>query len=465
MKNITIHDVEFTKDDDSDFFYPSEADARCEVIRPPGYVVMDICRLSDGVEFRCAQVRDKEKLLTQYEGEIYLDGKIVAQDKRDTLGVRILTDDLALLMLPEGWVDAAMLHFFLRVKKDFTSWVKNRVESAQLVEGEDFRILTNLGENVRVGRPRAEYWLSVDAAKHCAMLEGGERGRRIRQYFIDSEKRARLMFSDPLTAAKMYVEAEEKRREAQQHLEVAKAETQEMTAQVDVLVDKLEAPNRDVHLKQFFKETADVLGYSPVTGYKYLVDAGILVAGQGTKWDKTYAPSAAHDRRGLFRIVTRKYPKPVGEPDGAGSRKVVEVEKTVVMLTRDTLDSEGAVLKVGGYSWLRKKMLRDPRTTLSRLVASEGGPNGAWAPLYGCALRPVSTPDLLTARGYPSIIRYYHAADLWRVARFSGKSTQTTEGKTLTEALRALLAATPTDSIKPLSKNKKANTNMKEASI
>jgi len=62
----------------------------------------------------------------------------------------------------EKVVDARELHGVLMVGKDFTTWIKDRIEKYDFVEGEDFSSL--LGESVG-GRPRTEYILTLDTAK------------------------------------------------------------------------------------------------------------------------------------------------------------------------------------------------------------------------------------------------------------------------------------------------------------
>lgn len=88
-------------------------------------------------------------------------------------------------------VDARQLHERLEVGKDFSTWVKDRIDQAGLFENEDYVVFTNSGENPQGGRPSKEYALIVGAAKHIAMMERNEKGKEIRQYFIDYENKHR----------------------------------------------------------------------------------------------------------------------------------------------------------------------------------------------------------------------------------------------------------------------------------
>jgi len=88
-------------------------------------------------------------------------------------------------------VNARDLHRTLRVKRDFTNWVKDRLESCMFKENEDFVVYAKSGENPCGGRPSSEYFLTLDAAKHFAMLERNDQGFKVRQYFVEFEKQAK----------------------------------------------------------------------------------------------------------------------------------------------------------------------------------------------------------------------------------------------------------------------------------
>lgn len=84
--------------------------------------------------------------------------------------------------------DARDLHQFLNVGRDFSTWVKDRIEQYGFVDGEDFSPV--LGKSTG-GRPGMEYHLTLDTAKELAMVENNEQGRQVRRYFIAMEREAR----------------------------------------------------------------------------------------------------------------------------------------------------------------------------------------------------------------------------------------------------------------------------------
>jgi phage anti-repressor protein len=98
----------------------------------------------------------------------------------------------------EKVVDARELHEQLVVGKDFTHWIKDRIEKYGFSEGEDYTLtLAKIGERKNV--TRHDYILTLDTAKEIAMVQNNEMGRAVRKYFIEVEKR----FKQPKTQIEM----------------------------------------------------------------------------------------------------------------------------------------------------------------------------------------------------------------------------------------------------------------------
>ncbi len=87
-------------------------------------------------------------------------------------------------------VNARDLHVFLEVGKDFSTWIKGRIEQYSFVEHHDYALylLPNFGEKGQ-GRSSKEYAISLDMAKELAMVERNDKGREARKYFIECERR------------------------------------------------------------------------------------------------------------------------------------------------------------------------------------------------------------------------------------------------------------------------------------
>lgn len=85
-------------------------------------------------------------------------------------------------------VNARELHGALDVGRDFSNWIKGRIEQYSFVENQDYVVVAKSGENPKVGRPSVEYHISLDMAKELAMVENNEKGHQARRYFIEAEK-------------------------------------------------------------------------------------------------------------------------------------------------------------------------------------------------------------------------------------------------------------------------------------
>ncbi|MBP1905303.1 anti-repressor protein [Paenibacillus turicensis] len=119
----------------------------------------------------------------------------------------------------EHVVDGRELHKFLNVGKDFTTWIKDRIEKYGFTDGEEFSpVLVKTSDS---GRPRTEYILKLDTAKELAMVENNDQGRNARRYFIEVEKKLKsittpsYMIDDPVQRAEKWIE-EAKERQALQ---------------------------------------------------------------------------------------------------------------------------------------------------------------------------------------------------------------------------------------------------------
>jgi len=105
--------------------------------------------------------------------------------------------------------NARELHAFLEVGRDFSNWIRSRVEKYGFIEGEDY-LVAKSGEQVYGAKPAQnldspdlanqvwggdrrsiEYTLTLDMAKELAMVERNEKGRQARRYFIECERQLR----------------------------------------------------------------------------------------------------------------------------------------------------------------------------------------------------------------------------------------------------------------------------------
>lgn len=113
-------------------------------------------------------------------------------------------------------VSAKALHKALGVGRDFSNWIKDRIDEYGFTSAIDYvlfdsPILANQSTNFEQGnaswvtkrggdRRSKDYGLSLGMAKELAMVERNEQGRAVRRYFIQCEEA--LQLSAPAIAAK-----------------------------------------------------------------------------------------------------------------------------------------------------------------------------------------------------------------------------------------------------------------------
>ena len=130
-------------------------------------------------------------------------------------------------------VSARQLHAFLESKQDFSTWIKNRIEKYGLIKNQDYVTAPQIYGTANNGHStRTEYALSIDCAKELSMVEGNERGKQARQYFIACEKKLKEQ-AKPLTPAeqllenaRLLVEQERRLAEVEDKVQVLEAKAQ-----------------------------------------------------------------------------------------------------------------------------------------------------------------------------------------------------------------------------------------------
>jgi len=115
----------------------------------------------------------------------------------------------------EQLVSARELHIFLESKQDFTTWIKNRIEKYGFVENEEFTL-----HKFMVGKNwKHDYVLKSDVAKEISMVEGNEKGKLARKYFIECEKQSKeisipsYQIADPIQRANAWIEEQKEKQE------------------------------------------------------------------------------------------------------------------------------------------------------------------------------------------------------------------------------------------------------------
>ncbi len=107
----------------------------------------------------------------------------------------------------EKIVNGRELHSVLQSKQDFSTWVKARLKECDAIENSDYEVFHNSVENSNGGRPSIDYIIKLDAAKEMAMLERNEKGKQVRRYFIQVEKKYKESKSPDLSDLSVELQA------------------------------------------------------------------------------------------------------------------------------------------------------------------------------------------------------------------------------------------------------------------
>ena len=114
----------------------------------------------------------------------------------------------------ENRVDGRELHEFLRIETRYNDWFSRMVEYG-FIEGVDF--YSKMSESTG-GRPAVNHSMTIDMAKEISMIQRNERGKQARQYFLECEKRLKMLsgpsyqIADPIARAQAWIEEEKKRQ-------------------------------------------------------------------------------------------------------------------------------------------------------------------------------------------------------------------------------------------------------------
>ena len=225
-------------------------------------------------------------------------------------------------------VNARELHSFLEVGKDFSTWIKDRIEKYGFVEDVDYvKIDSPKTGNQKGGDRRSiEYYISLSMGKEIGMVERTEKGREVRHYFIECEKRLKetrqqMALAIPQTLPEALRLAADLAEKNQQLIEQAKIDTPKAE-----WCDRVTAANEHMTITQ----AAKTLNYPPRKFKDYLRQIGFIYANSDT-------PMQEHIRAGRAVLRYAHYTTSDGNP----------VEKPYTHITTK------------GLKWLFEKMLRD----------------------------------------------------------------------------------------------------------
>jgi anti-repressor protein len=209
-------------------------------------------------------------------------------------------------------VNARGLHQALQVQSHFKDWIRRRLFESIAVENQDYCVLdsrSNLSRSeLESNNQQIDYVLTLDTAKHIAMLERTDIGRAIRQYFIETEKQARTFdLTDPTSVVAFALEqmrakdAENQRlKEIAQTTNAALETAAPKALAFDTLMDSTTLYSMAEAAKLLHSKAHPI---GQVRLLTFLRDAGVLMSSKHS-WNQAYQEFID---AGQFKLKTSTY--------------------------------------------------------------------------------------------------------------------------------------------------------------
>ncbi len=219
----------------------------------------------------------------------------------------------------ENRVDGRELHDFLQIGTAYKDWFPRMVEYG-FVEGVDFNTLKI--EQVRIEGGRSvcreitTHIMTIDMAKEISMIQRNERGKQARQYFVECEKRLKMLsapsyqIADPIARAQAWIEEEKKRQ-------LLQAQNEEMKPKA-LFADAVSSSHTSIlirDLAKLVKQNGVDMGQNRL--FSWLRENGYLIK---TGSDKNMPTQRSMDLK-LFEVQEGNY------TDGGGRNCITRTTK------------------------------------------------------------------------------------------------------------------------------------------
>lgn len=194
----------------------------------------------------------------------------------------------------EKVVYGSELHEVLGVKSNYREWVKRRFSDIDARENEDFDSVEI--STVAGGTPKKDHIIKLDTAKEMAMLERNEKGKQIRRYFIEVEKKYKKEQFEGLSTELQAIIMHDKK--------IQKIETRMDKLEYDIPLYGAEADELCNHVK---RKGVAVMGGKESNAYK---DTKIRSAVYTDIYNQLKREFGLYDEKGRFKsykALKRRY--------------------------------------------------------------------------------------------------------------------------------------------------------------
>nr|DAT15938.1 MAG TPA: KilAC domain protein [Caudoviricetes sp.] len=198
----------------------------------------------------------------------------------------------------EPVVSGRQLHEALGVKTKYADWFNRMIEYG-FTENQDFLLLKNEQQTGRGGHNKVDHIIKLDMAKEIAMIQRTDKGKEVRQYFIQVEKD----FNSPeKIMARALKIADNKIHKLEAQMEADKPKV--------LFANAVSASQTSILIGDFAKllrQNGLEIGQNRL--FIWLRENGFLINRKGDSWNM---PTQRSMDRGLFEIKERTHHEPNG---------------------------------------------------------------------------------------------------------------------------------------------------------
>ena len=199
----------------------------------------------------------------------------------------------------EPVVSGRQLHEALEVKTPYSMWF-DRMTDYGFAENQDYILLNNFVKQTgRGGHNKVDHIIKLDMAKEIAMIQRTERGKQVRQYFIQVEKD----FNSPeKIMARALLMADQKVHKLEAQIEADRPKV--------LFADAVSASKSSCligELAKILKQNGIDIGQNKL--FQWLRAHGYLISRRGESWNQ---PTQKSMQLGLFELKKTN----INHPDG-----------------------------------------------------------------------------------------------------------------------------------------------------
>lgn len=188
----------------------------------------------------------------------------------------------------EPVVSGRQLHEALEVKTPYSMWFDRMIEYG-FTENQDFLLNNFVKQTGRGGHNKVDHIIKLDMAKEIAMIQRTERGKQVRQYFIQVEKD----FNSPeKIMARALLMADKKVHRLEAQIEADKPKV--------LFADAVSASKSSCligELAKILKQNGIDIGQNKL--FQWLRSNGYLISRRGESWNQ---PTQKSMQLGLFEL-------------------------------------------------------------------------------------------------------------------------------------------------------------------